>query len=61
MNELLTLADQSGLANLTWQAPVMWAIGIVFIYLGIKRDIEPLLLVPIGFSVLMVNVRSSSM
>jgi oxaloacetate decarboxylase beta subunit len=56
LNELLTLAEQSGLANLTWQAPVMWAIGLLFVYLGVKRDIEPLLLVPIGFSVLMVNL-----
>jgi oxaloacetate decarboxylase beta subunit len=34
----------------------MWAIGLLFVYLGVKRDIEPLLLVPIGFSVLMVNL-----
>ena len=56
MDEVLSLAQESGLANLTWQAPVMWLIGGIFIYLGIKKDIEPLLLVPIGFSVIMVNM-----
>ncbi|MBW1879450.1 MAG: sodium ion-translocating decarboxylase subunit beta [Deltaproteobacteria bacterium] len=34
----------------------MWIIGCLFVYLGIKKDIEPLLLVPIGFAVVMVNM-----
>ena len=56
MDEVLNLIQESGLANITWHAPVMWLIGGIFIYLGIKKEIEPLLLVPIGFSVIMVNM-----
>jgi oxaloacetate decarboxylase beta subunit len=53
---LLRLVQSTGLAACSWQHPVMWAIAGLFVYLGVKRDVEPLLLVPIGFSVLMVNM-----
>ena len=35
---------------------IMIVIGLVFIYLGISKDYEPLLLVPIGFGMLMGNI-----
>ncbi len=41
---------------LTWQNIVMLLIGGLLIYLGIGRKMEPILLVPIGFGVLMVNL-----
>ena len=56
LSQVLALASASGLAHLGWQTPVMWTIGGLFIYLGIKKKIEPLLLVPIGFSVVMVKM-----
>ena len=56
MAEFLQLFEASGLAHMGWQTPVMWIIGGLFLWLGIKRDVEPLLLVPIGFSVMMVNM-----
>jgi len=56
LSQVVALAGASGLANLGWQAPVMWVIGCLFVWLGIKKDIEPLLLVPIGFAVVMVNM-----
>ena len=56
MRQVAELAAASGLAHLSWQVPVMWLIGGLFLYLGIKRDVEPLLLVPIGFAVIMVNM-----
>ena len=56
MDQFWTLIGQSGLAHLSWQAPVMWAVGGLFIFLAIKKDIEPLLLLPIGFTVIMMNV-----
>jgi oxaloacetate decarboxylase beta subunit len=34
----------------------MWAIGFAFIYLAIKKEFEPLLLVPIGFGIFIVNL-----
>lgn len=45
-----------GFANLSWQSIVMIAISCVLLYLGIARKIEPLLLVPIGFGVLLGNL-----
>ena len=34
---------------LTWQQVLMWAIGGLLIYLAIKKDMEPALLLPMGF------------
>jgi oxaloacetate decarboxylase beta subunit len=53
---VVKLASTTGIAALTWHAPVMWVIAGIYIYLGIKKDIEPLLMVPIGFSIMMVNM-----
>jgi len=46
----------TGFANLNWLNLVMLGIGCVFIYLGIAKEYEPLLLVPIGFGVLIGNI-----
>jgi len=46
----------TGIANLSWLNLVMLVIGCVFIYLGIAREYEPLLLVPIGFGILIGNI-----
>ena len=46
----------AGTMNLHWSNPVMIAIGGVLLYLGIKKDFEPLLLVPIGFGAILVNI-----
>lgn len=47
------------LLNLTWQQVVMWIIGGVLIYLAIKKDMEPTLLLPIGFGAILVNLPLS--
>jgi sodium ion-translocating decarboxylase beta subunit len=46
----------AGFANLHWSNPVMIAVGGALLYLGIKKDFEPLLLVPIGFGCILVNI-----
>ncbi len=38
---------------------VMWAIGGVLIYLAIKKDMEPSLLLPMGFGAILVNLPLS--
>lgn len=43
----------------TWQQIVMWVIGGVMIYLAIKRDMEPTLLLPMGFGAILVNLPLS--
>ena len=54
VNGLYGLA--AGVANLHWSNPIMMAVGLILLYLGIKKDIEPVLLVPIGFGCLLVNI-----
>ncbi len=43
-------------AHLHWSNPVMIAVGCLFLFLGIKKDVEPLLLVPIGFGAIITNI-----
>ena len=41
---------------ITWQMLVMWAIGGLLIYLAIAKDMEPTLLLPMGFGAILVNL-----
>jgi len=45
-----------GFTNLSWQAALMMLIGCVLLYLAIAKKIEPLLLVPIGFGIILGNL-----
>jgi len=47
------------LMTITWQQLVMWIIGSILIYLAIKKDMEPSLLLPIGFGAIICNIPSS--
>ena len=49
----------SNVGNLTWQQAVMWLIGGILIYLAVKRDMEPALLLPMGFGAILVNLPLS--
>lgn len=49
----------SNVMNLDWKMVVMWVIGAVLIYLAIKKDMEPALLLPIGFGAILVNLPMS--
>ena len=46
----------TGFANATWGHIVMIVVGLFFLYLGIKHKMEPMLLVPIGFGILIGNI-----
>jgi oxaloacetate decarboxylase beta subunit len=52
---LQNIAFQTGIFSLTWGHVVMWCIGLIFIYLAVAKQYEPLLLLPIGFGIFMVN------
>lgn len=45
-----------GFANLSWQSVIMLTLGGILLYLGTGRKIEPLLLIPIGFGVVLANL-----
>jgi carboxybiotin decarboxylase len=53
---LLNFYEFSGFANVSWKHLVMMVIGLLFIYLGIRYEFEPLLLIPIGFGILIGNI-----
>ncbi len=60
MNFFTQLGDLfSNVLNITWQQAVMWAIGALLIYLAIKKDMEPTLLLPMGFGAILVNLPLS--
>ena len=44
----------------TWQHVVMWIIGGLLIFLAIKKEMEPALLLPIGFGAILVNIPLSN-
>ncbi len=50
---------QDLVANFQWTYIIMWLIGGILIYLAIKKDMEPTLLLPMGFGTIMVNLPLS--
>ena len=55
-DNLQTFLSYTGFANATWQHGFMILVGLFFIFLAIKYDFEPMLLVPIGFGILLGNI-----
>ena len=53
---LSNLIHQTAFFNLTWGNYLMILVACVFLYLAIRKGFEPLLLVPIAFGMLLVNI-----
>ena len=53
---LSNLLHQTAFFNLTWGNYVMILVAFIFLFLAIKKGFEPLLLVPIAFGMLLVNI-----
>ena len=53
---LSNLLSQTAFANLDYKNFIMIAVACVFLYLAIRKGFEPLLLVPIAFGMLLVNI-----
>lgn len=49
-----------GITNLTWEQGVMFVVGALLIWLGIKKGYEPALLIPMGFGAILVNFPFSA-
>ncbi len=49
----------SNILETDWKQIVMWVIGAVLIYLAIKKDMEPTLLLPMGFGAILANLPNS--
>ena len=56
INALIELFNQSNFVNLPWQNWVMIGISFVLLYFAIVKKFEPLLLIPIAFGMLLVNI-----
>lgn len=56
MDSLQGFWDNTSFPNFTYKHLIMIVVGLVFIYLGIAKNWEPLLLIPIGFGILIGNV-----
>jgi oxaloacetate decarboxylase beta subunit len=56
IDSLIKFGAETGFANLTFKEFIMIIIACVLFYLAIKKEYEPLLLLPIGFGVLLANL-----
>ncbi len=61
LDTLGNLAKATAFASLSWGNLAMIAVALIFMYLAIAKDYEPLLLVPISFGMLLVNLYPSIM
>ncbi len=62
MEEILSkLYYMTAFSSFTYQVAIMWFIAFLLLYLGIKKEYEPLLLVPIAFGVLLANFPGGEM
>ncbi|MFA5257632.1 MAG: sodium ion-translocating decarboxylase subunit beta [Opitutales bacterium] len=58
LEQLNSLWQETGFVYLNWQMLVMWCVVAVLLYLAVKKEFEPLLLVPIAFGALLANLPS---
>jgi carboxybiotin decarboxylase len=61
MEEFIKLFQQSGFAHMSFGNWIMYAISGTLIFLAIKKEYEPLLLIPIGFGILLANFPLAEM
>ncbi|MDO5040693.1 MAG: sodium ion-translocating decarboxylase subunit beta, partial [Peptoniphilus sp.] len=52
---------ESGFANMTWQNAVMFLVSFILLYLAIKKEFEPLLLLPIAFGMMLSNLPAAGL
>ncbi|MCE5204985.1 MAG: sodium ion-translocating decarboxylase subunit beta [Porphyromonadaceae bacterium] len=56
-----TLGEVTGFSFVNWGTVLMWTISGILLYMGIFKQYEPLLLVPIGFGVLLANLPGAGL
>ncbi len=61
VKSFMEFLGQVGLHQMTWQMYVMWGVVAVLLYLGVAKQFEPLLLVPIAFGALIANIPDNGM
>ncbi len=61
LDMLKAMASSTGLANFTIAHIVMIGVGILFVYLGLRKKYEPFLLAPLGIGCILVNVPGTGL
>ena len=61
VNALSGILGESGFAALTWQNCVMFLVSFILLYLAIKKQFEPLLLLPIAFGMMLSNLPQANL
>lgn len=61
MSDILELINNTGFFYLDWRMVVMWVVVGILLYLAVKHNFEPLLLVPIAFGALLANLPTEGM
>ena len=56
MSEFLDFLRATGINNIGWREGIMLAVGLMFIYLAIRRGLEPYELLPIGLGIIIANL-----
>lgn len=56
MTFITLFLESTGITIITWQEVLMIIVGLVLVFLGIVKKYEPLLMVPIGFGTILVNL-----
>ena len=61
LETLLSFFGTTAFAAVTWQMAVMWIVCLFLLYLGVYKNFEPLLLIPIAFGGLLANLPAPSL
>lgn len=61
ITDFIQFFSETGFSSLTWQMVAMWGVAVVLFYLGVAKQFEPLLLVPIAFGALIANIPDKGM
>ncbi|GMG86982.1 sodium ion-translocating decarboxylase subunit beta [Biformimicrobium ophioploci] len=61
MENIVGLWQESGIAQITWGQSIMIVIGLLLLFLAIRKRFEPLLLVPIGFGGILANLPGAGL
>ena len=61
IDNLLSYINNTGFVHLSWGNLIMFAVGGILLYLGIVKEYEPLLLIPIGFGSMLANIPLGQM
>ena len=61
LNSFADFISGMGIYQMTWQMYAMWGVVAVLLYMGVAKQFEPLLLVPIAFGALIANIPDNGM